>query len=157
MKATILSSVAIALLLVAGTSAMTMGPSALDTTCEDNFFPGWYGIAQWTYTNDTYTLVESNPAYTTTVEGDATSANWTSSAPVAQILVQAETGESKVSGNYGTERAVEEEGIQALTLCSHPDGKRRLSVQNAVPEFSMLTLGAAVVVSLLGVLYLRKQ
>ncbi|MBN2142780.1 hypothetical protein JW711_05625 [Candidatus Woesearchaeota archaeon] len=163
MKA-ILSYVLAALLIVSSASAIQqLPPSTMDADCAELGYD--FAVAQWDYMGSSYVKIDEAGGYTTNVVGDNQEANWTSSTSIAGVIV-ATANETHDYNGVASSETVEADGIAKITMCgrapSSPGdgitGSHNLIGPGAgVPEFSTLTLGAAVALGLLGVLYLRKH
>jgi hypothetical protein len=133
----------------------------------------YYSIAKWEYstTTNNYVLVEQNPAYryiNTDIKGDLLGAYWTSDQKVSSLLVNSG---STLEFNGGTAGSVDSlVDISHITICGYKNNRgiavpacvgsdcsNNFSASNGVPEYSVLSLAAAVLAATLGLVFIRKR
>jgi hypothetical protein len=181
MKTTYIFAI-VALILASGVMAAlntneACGTDGFNCECKE-FYHGdskYYTIAKWEYSNDAYALTQQNKLYgyfSTDVTGNLNAADWTSNLNVYSVLVK--SGEETIAFDGRSEGSVNSiTGINHITFCGYKhggnSGSRGASVgctgsscssntnSNGVPEFSTLTIGAAVLVVTLGLVFLRKR
>jgi hypothetical protein len=170
MRQTIVFVIMAALLASAATAAVSN--VGFDNECSSFYDSNnYYSIAKWVYSNETnnYILEEQNSLYSyygINVYGNLIAADWTSDPKVSFVIMNA--GDESIEFNGGTAGYVNSiTDINHITLCGHTVNKRVIQPNNGcvgvdcggngVPEFSVITLGAAVLAVTLGLVFIRKR
>jgi hypothetical protein len=131
--------------------------------CEcQNFYKDthYYAMSKWEYTCSAkdYTEVASNPLYGAldyNVDGTLKKISWTSNPEVYSVLVKAGNDYTEYVGGSGS--ATSSKDISHVTFCGYKTSNGGGGPGNGVPEFSPVTLGIAMTLTTLGILYLRKS
>ncbi len=183
MKKTILKTILYTLimtLLIAGAlgedqNETECGNQGFDCECQNFYNDSDYrAVAKWAYGESDYALEIKNPNYnyiTTNVTGDLNQASYDSdngnyAVEVYSVLVKAGNERTEYLGTSGDITSVQD--ISHITFCtiyysgdgnggSNGGGGCSNGNCNGVPEFSTVTLGAAIIIGALGLVYLRKR
>ena len=94
-----------------------------------------------------------------TIKGNLKAASWTSNLGVYSVLVKAGNSETAFAG--GTSGSfTSQKDISHVTFCGHraaTNGGNGGGSTNGVPEYSAITLGVAIVITTIGLVYLRRN
>jgi hypothetical protein len=144
-------------------------PKSIDHECQCNGFS--FGIAKWEYNEDSskFEKADEISGYSTSVTGDDSHAYWTSSGIIAGVVSKEATISYTQSGGFSDDFSKSaKNGISHVTLCGNPCVGCHCDNScppppctgddcTGVPEFSPLTLLAAVAIAGLGLAYFRKN
>jgi hypothetical protein len=135
-----------------------------NTQCQ-NFYGDskYFTIEEWNY-NEGFLMGTENTVYSRfdiAVSGIPTSAQWTSNTYEVKSVI-AKSGEEMTSFEGGLSGSVDNaQDIDTLIFCGYNSGKNKnmqLSAPtNGVPEFPAYSIGAAVLVVTLGLVFLRRD
>jgi len=165
----------IVLLVVMLTIASIVGArvGSIDDECQAECGPDYYGIVKFEWDNGGFE--PENPAlfgYEITIEGDDEEAEWESDPNVHCVIVKAGQEEEQQTelecpgDDEGTVVGIEgfnpkgkpiTKGISHVTFCKYYKNGGGNDPPNGVPEFSTMTLAAAIIIGSLGVAFLRKR
>lgn len=138
----------------------------LTAECADFYgSQNYYTIATWTYDGNNYVITEQNNLYryyNINLNGNLNSADWTANPNVKSVLVNA--GNEKVEFKGGASGSVNSvNNINNVVFCGYKNGggsSKSATINdnsNGVPEFPALTVGVAVLVVTLGLVFIRKN
>ena len=124
---------------------------------DKNYFP----LAKFDYNGHGYTLIEQSSdydSYTIDVSGTSKKADWTSNPNVYSVLVTEGKKEVQFNGGLSGTITSNRDNISHITFCAKKtSGGGTGGVPSGVPEFSLLTMGIAVIAVSLGLVFLRKN
>jgi hypothetical protein len=142
------------------------GDEGFNCECQ-NFYNStdYVAVEKWAYDGEKdYVLKEEKILYNyfnIHVTGDLKEADWTSSPEIYSVLVKA--GNERVEFDGGLSGSVDSiKDISHVTFCKYNDGSNGGCTgancgSNGVPEFPAFSIGAAVLVVTLGLVFLRKN
>jgi hypothetical protein len=127
----------------------------------------YYTIEKWTFNDESnaYELEQENGLYNRfniDVIGNREIANWNSNNNIKSVLAVGDASESFEGGFSGLINNTQ--NVNHITFCGYNNGNNGGSIvktsngpSNGVPEFPAFSIGAAVLVVTLGLVFLRKN
>lgn len=147
-------------------------PKSPDNECKTYLGEDFYGVAKFEWVDNEYKLSEEGmlSPYEISINGDDKEADWTSNYKVYPLVKAGKDTETYEGAKSGTVYCIDWEnpkdkvnchGISHVTFCDKTGGENGGNGgdddDNEVPEFSVLTLGLAIIGAGLGLVLLRKH